>query len=55
MESVNNMVASVVRSYHWTPRQIDEMYLDDEDYYGLEYWYNDVMEVSDELKSKSKD
>ncbi len=46
------MIKSVVREHHWPPHIIKELYLDNEDYQGLEYWYNDVKEVSDKLKKK---
>lgn len=46
------MVKSVVREHHWSVEKIEQMYLDDNDIYGLEYWYNDVKEVSEQLKSK---
>jgi hypothetical protein len=30
------------------------MYLDDLDYKGLTFWYEDVCEVSEEIKNKNK-
>lgn len=48
------MIRSVVRDHHWTPDKIDGLYLDDRDYHGLEYWYNDVKEVAASLKPKDK-
>lgn len=44
------MVKTVVRELHWTPNKIDKLYLDDADYSGLEFWYNDVNEVNKSLK-----
>ena len=39
------MIVSVVRAYHWQPKEIENLYLDDADFHGLEYWYNDVAAV----------
>lgn len=46
------MIKSVVREFHWTFLVIEQMYLDDEDYKGLEFWYNDIVAMSAELKAK---
>jgi len=46
------MVKSVVRAHHWTPHYIKNLYLDDMDFFGLEYWHEDVAYVSDSLKPK---
>lgn len=45
------MIKSVVRAYNWTPDKIENLHLDDADFFGLEYWYNDVKEVDNSLKS----
>lgn len=44
------MIKSVVRTFQWTPEVIDNLYFDDIDYHGLIFWYNDVIEVSKEIK-----
>lgn len=46
------MVKSVTRSHHYPPDVIDELFLDDNDYHGLEWLYNDVIE---EVKGYKKD
>lgn len=46
------MIKSVVREFHWTFLVIEQMYLDDEDYKGLEFWYNDVVEMTENFKKK---
>lgn len=46
------MVKSVVREHHWQPEVIYSLFHDGIDYFGLEWWYNDVKEVSESLKSK---
>ncbi len=47
------MVKSVVREFQWLPTEIGSLFIDGIDYLGLEYWYNDVAEVSKELKQKT--
>ncbi|WP_181899555.1 hypothetical protein [Flagellimonas nanhaiensis] len=36
------MIITVVRYYKWPPPVIDDMYVDDIDYKGLVFWYNDA-------------
>ncbi len=45
------MITSVVREHHWLPAQVGSLFLDADDHYGLEYWYNDLVEVNEELKT----
>jgi hypothetical protein len=42
------MVKSVVRGHHWEPSEFENLYLDDADFFGLEFWHNDV---NTEIKS----
>ena len=42
----------IVREHHFLPTEIDAFFLDDIDYHGLEYWYNDILEVNKELNKK---
>jgi len=44
----------VVREHHWTPQKIESLYLDDADFFGLIYWFNDIREVNEELKNPKK-
>jgi len=46
------MIKSVVREYHFSPATVGDFYLDDQDYEGLEFWYNDVIEIQRQLKEK---
>jgi hypothetical protein len=48
------MIITVIREHHWLPTEIGKLKLDDEDYLGLEFWYNDVITVINELKPKKK-
>jgi hypothetical protein len=46
------MIKTVVREHHWKPSEIKKLYLDSDDFLGLEFWYNDVMKVIAEMKKK---
>jgi hypothetical protein len=46
------MIKSIVREHHWSPEMISSLFHDGIDYFGLEYWYNDVKEVVQEMKKK---
>lgn len=46
------MIKSVVRAHHWTPDVINSLYHDSIDYFGLQFWYDDVRQVEKELKAK---
>lgn len=48
------MIKSIVREHHFPPKVIDAFFLDEIDYRGLEFWYNDIVEVDKEIKSKQK-
>lgn len=38
------MIRTVVQEYHWSMSEIENLYLDDADFFGLEYWYNYIFE-----------
>lgn len=46
------MIKSIVREHHWSPKEINGLYLDSTDHFGLEYWYDDVVQVHNDLKAK---
>jgi hypothetical protein len=48
------MIRSVAREFKWPPNVIGGLFVDDADYLGLEYWYNDVLEMVNETKKQSK-
>lgn len=48
------MMISVAREFKWSPDILGDLFFDDEDYKGLKFWYNDVLEMSKKLKDKSK-
>lgn len=43
------MVKTVVRSLGWSISDLKGLYLDDIDFFGLEYWYNDCVEVQKQM------
>ena len=46
------MVKSIIREHHWTPHYISEMYIDNTDINGIEYWYIDILEMHKQLNKK---
>ena len=46
------MIKSIVRELHWAIDFIANMYIDDTDVYGIEFWYNDLKELNEKLKPK---
>ena len=47
-----NMIKTVARFFKWTPEQIGELYLDDFDYLGLVFWYQDCREQDEQAKKE---
>jgi hypothetical protein len=47
------VIKSIAREHHWTPEQIDNLYLDSQDHYGAEYWYEDIQAMHKELETKT--
>ncbi len=43
------MIKSVARVYRWTPEVIGNLYLDDADFFGLWYWYEDAKQMDNDL------
>ena len=47
------MIKSVARNFKWaSPFVINDLYCDDEDYLGLDYWYKDIQAQHKELENK---
>ena len=40
------MISNVVREFHWEPSVIGRLFLDKEDFQGLEYWSDNVIEMN---------
>lgn len=47
---MDNAIVSVVRALHWSPNDIKNLYLDDADFFGLMFWYDDVDKHNEQLK-----
>ena len=46
------MIKTVVREHHFSPAQVGDFYFDAIDYQGLEWYYDDICKVIDEMKKK---
>nr|WP_299067180.1 hypothetical protein [uncultured Allomuricauda sp.] len=44
------MIITVVRYYKWPPPIVENLYLDDFDYNGLEFWFNDAKDQDKKTK-----
>lgn len=49
--NISVMIRSVVRFHHWPPNVIDDLFLDNVDDRGLEYWYHDTIKYSEEISN----
>jgi hypothetical protein len=45
------MIKTVVRGLRWSPKKIDNLYVDHYDHHGIIYWYQDAVQVNKELKA----
>lgn len=45
------MVATVGSYHHWPPKEYESLYLDDADFFGLRWWYNQIIEEDNKLKA----
>lgn len=52
LQSILNMVSSVVRETHWPPDIIGGFFIDNQDQYGLRFWYEDFKQMHDDLNKK---
>jgi len=41
-----------VRDTKWSPEIIGDLFIDAQDYQGIEFWYNDIEKQIKELKDK---
>ncbi len=48
------MIYTVGMQQRWPPEQFDSLYLDAQDYHGLEYWYNNVAQYAKEIEGAAK-
>jgi hypothetical protein len=52
--SLDAAIKTVARQFNWTPVEIEKLKVDDIDYKGIYYWYNDCVDYINEIKSKHK-
>lgn len=48
------MIYSVVMQLRWSPSEIDCLFLDCQDFKGLEYWYDNIAKYAEDLKKSIK-
>lgn len=49
------MIKTICRSFDWaSPMIVNDMYCDEEDYFGIGFWYNDVKEQHEEIEKQNK-
>lgn len=48
------MIYSVGMQLRWSPIKLGSLFLDSQDYWGLEYWYNNVKTYTKQLKDAAK-
>jgi hypothetical protein len=46
------MIKSVVREYKFSPTDVGNLYIDEIDYRGLVFWYNDCLKINKDLTAK---
>jgi len=51
VDELDISIKSIVSEFGWSPNQINEMYVDDIDYLGIEFWYEHLLQVK---KSRDK-
>lgn len=48
------MIKQIVLELKWLPNQIGSLFIDGQDYNGLEYWYDAVYKMLKELNTPKK-
>jgi len=47
------MLVSVARRFRWEPEKLGSLFFDTEDYLGLVFWYDTLLEEEAEIKRSS--
>lgn len=50
-ESLNNIIKTLCREFHWEPKTIGSFFIDNMDHFGIWFWYNDVEETTSEIQA----
>ena len=45
------MVCSIMNFHHWTPETIDKLEMNDSDYKGLEFQFNNIKDYIKQIKN----
>ena len=48
------MIFSVGMQQKWLPEIIDSLYVDAQDHFGLEYWYDNVKKYAQQIETAAK-
>jgi len=51
---LNVAIKSVVRHTQYSPQEIEKLFVDEIDFRGLIYWYNDAKHASQQIKEAGK-
>lgn len=51
-QSLRNIVVSVVMHLYWKPDYLQSLYMDDEDEFGLIFWYKEIQEIEKEEEKR---
>ena len=54
LDNLTNMIITIGRNFGWaSPNVIDKMFVDADDWEGIEYWYKDVQLQHSEIEKKN--
>ncbi len=48
------MIKQIVLELKWLPKDIGSLFVDEIDYLGIEYWYNEVYKMLKKVMPKDK-
>lgn len=48
------MITSVGGEYNWLPEKLGSLFVDKNDLYGLEYWYNKVVQTEKRILASAQ-
>lgn len=46
------MIHSIAATYHWPPKEYESLYLDDADFFGIFYWYDEIVRDAADFEKK---
>lgn len=51
-DSLDNMIKTIVSEYHFSPSEISKMYVDNLDFQGIQFWYDECVRLNELRKPK---